>query len=335
MPAVISLVPEERFKKTGVALPPGWDFVFLRPGSGEDIISACRDADFLLMLSGIAPVKITARVIENIPMIKMIQMDGAGCDTVDLEAAARQNIPVANSAGQNAGPVAELTIGFLVALQRRLLQSDQEIKAGNYSAVRGRIISQGLAEIFGSRIGLVGLGAIGRRVAGAAKLFGAQVSYYDLFRSPQSVEDELGVSYRPLDELLAGSDVISVHVPLTEQTREMIGRREFGLMAPGAIFINTARGEVVDQNALAEALEGGRVAGAAVDTLSPEPPPPGHPLLSLSPPARERLIISPHIGGVTTGAIRRMLVSALENMARVAAGGDPEFVVNGVKKSRQ
>lgn len=335
MPTVVSLVPKERFQKTNVTLPAGWKFIFLEPSNEDDIIRACRGADFLLALSGFSPVGISARVIENIPSVMLVQMDGVGCDPVDLAAAARCKLPVANNAGQNAGSVAELIIGLIVALQRHVIESDREIKAGNYSRIRGRLIKQGLMEICDAEIGLVGLGAIGRKVAQVAGMLGARLSYYDAYRAAEDVEAELRVQYRPLDELLAGSDIISLHVPLTENTRDLIGRRELGLMRPGAILINTARGEVVDQAALAEALESGRLGGAAIDTLSPEPPPPGHPLLNLSPAAREKLIITPHLAGVTTGAFRRMLQNALANMAGVAEGRAPAGVVNGVKEARR
>jgi len=142
------------------------------------------------------------------------------------------------------------------------------------------------------------------------------------------------VDYKTLEELLATSDIISIHVPLTEQTLKIKGHREFGLMRPGALFINTARGEVVDQEALAAALECGQLGGAAIDCISPEPPPPGHPLLNLSPAARDRLLLTPHLAGVTLGAFRRMLLNALENMNRVAGGEAPRFVVNGITKGR-
>ncbi|MEW6423861.1 MAG: NAD(P)-dependent oxidoreductase [Bacillota bacterium] len=189
-------------------------------------------------------------------------------------------------------------------------------------------------EIHESRLGIVGMGAIGRKVAQVAGILGAQVAYYDIVRAPENVETELRVTFKPFDQLLAESDIVSIHVPLSERTRKMIGKREFELMSPGAVFVNTARGEVVDQAALAEALEGGRLAGAAIDALSPEPPPADNPLLNLSPLARDRLVVTPHLGGVTLGFFRRMLRNALENMARVIAGEPPKNVVNGVLEAR-
>jgi len=330
MPTVVSLVPRERFVKTGVNIPDGWKFIFLEQFNEEDIIKACRGVDFLLALSGFSPTPITARVIKAIPSVKMIQMDGVGYDTVDVDAAAEYSLPVANNAGQNAGAVAELILGMIVALQRCVLVSDREIKAGNYNQLRRQLIETGLRDIYGIKLGLVGLGAIGRKVAEVAGMLGAELYYYDVYRAAENTEMELGIKYRSLDELLTESEIISMHVPLTEQTRGMIGRREFNLMRPGTIFVNTARGEIVDQEALAEFLENGHLGGAAIDTLSPEPPLPDHPLLNLSSTAREKLLLTPHLAGITTGAFRRMLLNALDNMTGVAKGKAPKYVVNGV-----
>lgn len=333
MPSVVSLVPLKRFQDTGVGLPQGWRFQFLDTNTEDDVIAACQGADFLLAKSGYS-IKISSRIIENIPSVRLIQMDGVGCDTVDLDAAATHNLPVANSAGQNAGAVAELTISLIIALQRYLLEADRDIKNGNYTRVRTKLLAAGLREIRDTKLGLVGFGAIGREVAKVAGVMGARISYYDAYRPAKDIEAELKAAYKPLDEVLAGSDVISMHVPLNEKTQGMIGRREFGLMRSGSLFINTARGEVVDQAALAEVLESGHLGGAAIDTLSPEPPSPDHPLLKLSPAARDRLIITPHLAGVTVNAFRRMLLNALENMKLVSEGKAPKYVVNGVLNPR-
>jgi phosphoglycerate dehydrogenase-like enzyme len=175
--------------------------------------------------------------------------------------------------GQNSGTVAEYVIGLIIALQRRIFVADREIKAGQYAAARRDLFKQGLNEITGSRLGIVGMGAIGRRVAKLAGILGASVMYHDLYRA-------------------------------------------------GA------------QLALADALETGHLHGAAIDTVSPEPPPPDHPLLNLSPAARDRLILTPHIAGITDQAFGRLLNHALANISRVASGKPPENVVNGVFAAR-
>lgn len=333
MPIVVSILPRERFQTANIVLPEGWNFKFLEKVSPEDIVSACQGADFLLVPPS-SPL-ISARILEQVGSIRLVQSSGVGYDQIDITAAARLGIPVANAAGQNATTVAEFTIGLLIVLQRQVSVADREIKAGHYEQIRRKLLATGLREIRDIKLGLVGFGAIGCEVAKLARMLGAQVSYYKPSRLAENVEAELEVTYMPLDELLADSDVISMHVPLNEQTRGLFGQREFSLMCFGSLFINTARGEIVDQVALAEALESGRLGGAAIDTLSPEPPPSHHPLLHLSPTAQDKLLLTPHLGGVTAGAFGRLLRTALANMERVAAGKVPNNVVNRVLEARK
>ncbi|MCL6559680.1 MAG: 2-hydroxyacid dehydrogenase, partial [Firmicutes bacterium] len=331
MPLVVSILPREHFQTANVDFPSGWDFKFLNSYSEDEIIAACRGADFLLAHATFP--LITERVLQNIPSVRFIQIIGAGYDQINISAAARLNLPVANVPGENATAVAEYIIGVIFILQRRIIQADREVKAGNYSRISQQLMAAGLREIRNTRLGLIGLGAIGRQVARLARLMGASVSYYKPHRAPEREEAEMEVDYKPMDELLSTSEVISLHVPLNGQTRGMIGSREFKLMRPGALFVNTARGEIVDQDALAKALESGRLGGVAIDTMSPEPPLPDHPLLKLSPEARNRILLTPHIAGVTIGALGRMLRAALANMARVAAGEPANYVVNGINNS--
>jgi phosphoglycerate dehydrogenase-like enzyme len=274
-------------------------------------------------------------VLDNIPSIRMIQSAGTGYDKVDTASAARYNIPVANSPGANITTVAEFTVAMMIALQRRMAIADREIKAGNYSPIREKLFTGGLKEISDLHLGLVGFGAIGRKVAQIVRLLGARVSYFDVIRPDRAVEDQLQVIYKDLDDLLRTSDAVSIHTPLTKQTYHLIGRKELRLMAPGSILINTARGEIVAPDALADALEGEDLAGAAIDTIYPEPPPPDHPLLNLSKAARDKLLITPHIAGTTKSAFQRMLSQAVANIAAVAAGHPPKYVVNGVVKARK
>ena len=331
-PKIISLLPLQRFVEAGFSLPAELEFHFGNDLHEEAVISACQGMDFLVVPP--AYPLISARVVENIPSIRMIQTLGAGHDKVDVETAARMGIPVANSPGFNATTVAEFTIALIVLLQRRILLADREVKSGHYAQVREEFFRLGLTELSETRLGLLGFGRIGRKVAQLAMTLGAQVSYYDVQRAPRYLEAELGVTFRPFDLLLAWSDVLSLHLPLTRQTRELLGLRETRLMRKGASLINTARGELVNQEALAEALEEGHLAGAAVDTLSPEPPPQDHPLLSLSPAARDRLLLTPHIGGITRGALKRVFSASFENILRVVSGEFPRNVVNGVPSLR-
>ena len=332
MAKVLSILPEIRFTKAGVTFPPDLKLHFENVRQEDEIIAACRDMDFLFLPAAFPPV--TVNVLENIPSVRLIQSAGAGYDQVDVEGAAALEIPVANSPGHNTSTVAELTVAMLIALQRCLLRCDREIKNGGYQPLRDSLFRTGLAELGETTLGLIGLGAIGRKVAQVTGLLGATILYYDLKRLSTAEEQALGVSYKPLDELLATSAAISLHTPLTPQTRGLIGADELARMPAGAYLLNTSRGELVDPRALAQALESGHIAGAALDTLSPEPPPGNHPLLNLSPEASERLLLTPHIAGTTQGAFRRMLTGALNNLQRVAAGGTPQHVVNGIVKAR-
>jgi len=326
MPVVVMFLPAGRVASTGVALPPDWQVRYLETADEAEIIAACRDADAILSVGAVA--RITARIIDACGRLKLIQCLGAGFNQVDLPAAEMHHIPVANSPGRNATTVAEFTIGCIIAVQRRLVESDAAIRAGRYAAFRSEVLDEGLKEIAGSRLGLVGMGNIGRAVARIAGSLGASVYYHSPRRQSTEIERELGLTYLSLDELLAGSDIVSLHVPLDTTTRGMIGTRELALMKAGSILVNTARGPVVDQHALADALESGRLAGAAIDTLNPEPPDAGHPLLALSPAASRRLLMTPHIAGLTAPSFRRLFSTSVANVERVLNGRPPENQVN-------
>ena len=326
MPVIVIFLSRSRVENTGIVLPPDWQIRYLRGASDEEMIAACRDADCILSVGSEG--EIGAELIDACRNLKLIQCLGAGFNHVDMAAAERRGIPVANSAGQNATTVAEFTIGCIIALQRRLVESDAAVKAGRYGDFRPQILKTGLQEIGGSRIGLVGFGHIGREVARIACVLGASVVYHTPRQQPAAIEQNLNVSHRSLDNLLAESDIVSLHVPLNETTRCLIGARELALMKAGSLLVNTARGMVVDQAALAEALESGHLGGAAIDTFDPEPPPAGHPLLSLSEEARRRLLLTPHTAGLTVPSFRRMLKACFVNMERVLKGEPPENQVN-------
>ncbi|SDF02739.1 2-hydroxyacid dehydrogenase [Sporomusa acidovorans] len=328
MPTIVSLLSKEKFNSANPIIPAGLDILFPEEYSDNSIINACQGADCLFS-SGSAAM-ISSVILERMPTIKIVQVMGVGFDRVDIPASVRVGIPVANVPGANSTSVAEYVIGSLIALQRRLVEADAEIKAGNFVAFRNRILREGIQEIGGSKIGLVGFGNIARQVAKIASLLGASVSYYATHKQPSEVEQQYSAEYKPLDVLLATSDVISLHVPLTDNTRGMIGAREIALMRRGSILINTARGGVLDPRALAEALEAGQLAGAAIDTFTPEPPDLTYPLLHLSANAAKRLLLTPHTAGVTLGAYKRMIEGAFANMARVIHGETPLHIVNGI-----
>jgi D-3-phosphoglycerate dehydrogenase len=257
-------------------------------------------------------------VLDAAPELRVIAKHGAGVDSVDLAAATARKVLVMVAGDANAPAVAELTMGCILALGRELESLSARVRSGQWDrgSYQGR-------ELRGRTLGLIGFGRIGRRVAELARCFGMRV--IALTRSAESIAPALAERAMSLDALLASCDIVSLHCPLTAETRGMMDRRAFAMMKPGALFINTARGALVDEAALSEALISGRLAGAALDTLAEEPPAPGSPLLSAP-----NLIITPHIAGQTGAAVERMGIAAAENIVAVLTGGavDRANVVN-------
>lgn len=326
MPIIASIMPKWRFEAAKIDIPKDWHVNFITFTNVEDLIEACQEAACLLVPAAVQ--NINATVLQKITNIKLIQSAGAGYDGIDIKSAKQLGIQVANVPGKNAHTVAECTIGLIISLQRSLFIADRETKKGYYTCIRQQLFQKGMTEIAGSTIGLIGLGLIGIEVAKMLRFLGATVNYYSRTRKPTDFESELDIHYKALDRLLSDSDVISIHTPLTDETRNLIGQNEFMQMKPSCLLINTARGEIVDQAALAKALEKGLIAGAAVDVLAPEPPQATHPLLTLSPAAQEKLLITPHMAGVTVSSFQVMLETALENIQRVLNDEQAKNIVN-------
>ena len=332
MAKILSLMPRIYFKDPGtLATLEAYkdDLAFSTDYEPAAIIAAAREA-MCLLCPAPYPV-ISAEVIWSLPQLKLIQTAGVGYDKIDIEAAARAGIPVANTPGINSMAVVELVVASIIVLQRRLLYADREIKRGNYQAGREKLFAWGMTEIGGSRWGIIGLGGIGTHLAVVGRMMGAAVSYHKPSRKTPEEESRLGVVWCGLEELLATSDVVIVCVPLNSSTRRLIGAREIGMMKPGAILVNAARGGIVDEAAVAGALASGHLGGAALDTFENEPLLPGHPLLSLPPEVLDRVVLTPHLGGVTVQSLNRMLDAALQNCIRVIGGQRPLAVVNGVE----
>ena len=328
MPKVISSVDEKRFKKYQISFPENWDVHYLTfPYNDDQLIAACQEADYLLVNS---THPVTSKVIESSPSLKMIHVEGVGYNKVDTKAAKALGIPVCNNRSVNNDAVAEHTIGLMLAGLRRTAYSDTQIKSKGFIASQQEHRAQGEHELQGKHVGILGFGAIGREVAARLSSWVCKVSYYDAFRPSLEVEYRLHVDYLDFDELIRTCDIISVHVPVLSETVNMISKAQLEAMKRSVLLVNTARGEIIDSQALAEALEEGLIYGAALDTLAPEPPPSDHPLLNLSPEASKRLTITPHIGGTTDEAFVRMLKNVVSNMKLMEAGGRPNNVVNGV-----
>jgi phosphoglycerate dehydrogenase-like enzyme len=246
-----------------------------------------KDADYIVL----RVLSMKREAIEKMPRVKLIQRWGVGFDKVDIKAAGERGIPVAIAPGGNASPVSELALLLMLALYRNLVSLHSGILAGNWD--KQKFIDNSFM-LRGKTLGLIGCGAIGAQVAKKAKAFGAEVVYFDARRLPENVEQDMGISFVELDRLLESADIVSLHLPLMESTRNLIGARELALMKPSAILINTSRGEIVSTDALVKALGEKSIAGAGLDVFDPEPLPPDSPLLSMP-----NVVLTPHVGGNT------------------------------------
>lgn len=331
MAKILSLIPDIYYKDPGtIAMIESLKDVIAFSSDYEpsQIIAAAKDA-ICLLCPAPYPV-IPEEVIKALPNLKLIQTNGAGYDKIDIEAATRAGIPVANAPGLNTSTVAELAVAAIITLRRGLIYADRQMKKGNYQEGREKLLADGMSEIAGSRWGIIGLGRIGAKLAEAGKVFGAEINYYDPFRRTEDEERRLGLNFCSMEELLKTSDVVVVCVALTAETRGLIGASEIKMMRPGAILLNTARGGIVNDIAVAEALAQGHLGGAGLDTFENEPLPADHPLLKLPEEVQNCIFLTPHLGGVTTQALNRMLDFALANCIRVMQGEKPLAVVNGV-----
>ncbi len=320
---LLILIPKERVMALlpFAAMPEGFELYFADYYAGKDeIIETCPQAQ-MIYADSVAP--ICEALMEGLPQLKLIHVEGAGFNAVDVPAASARGIAVCNCAGLNASAVAEHTVLLMLALLRRLVEGDALVRAGKQIEAKGAFVQAGLHELRGRTVGLVGLGAIAQATAKLLLAFGADVCYYA--RKPVS---DASIRYLPLEELLRESDFVSLHLPSNEQTRRMVNSGFLAQMKPGSYLINTARGDLVDQEALAAAIEEGRLAGGAFDTLDPEPVRPDNPLLNLSEGCRHKLLFSPHIGGITKEAIRAMHRFAWQNLQDTAAGLPPKNRVN-------
>lgn len=278
--------------------------------SEEQGIEVARDADVLIV--GLQ--HITEKVLDAATRLKVIGRCGVGLDNIDLKAAGARGIPVVYTPGANAQTVADLTLGLLLALARKIPQADRMTRGGQWKRIMGN-------DVWGKTLGICGLGQIGFNVAKRAKGFDMDVIAYDLFENPP-LAAECGIKYKSKAEVLRESDFITLHLPLTAETRGFIGIDDLRAMKKSAILVNTSRGGIVDENALYRALKGGEIAGAALDVFEVEPP--GKtPLVEL-----DNFIGSPHIGGITTEAISRIGMTVARDIVSILKGQKPKFPAN-------
>jgi phosphoglycerate dehydrogenase-like enzyme len=275
--------------------------------SDSEKIDRVREAEFLIL----HPANIGRIILQNAKMLHHIQLLTAGYDKVDLAAAKDLGITVATNGGANAWAVAEQAIALLLCLYKRLIECDRAVRAGMW---REPITGMNTFELAGKTVGLLGVGNIGAKVARRLQAFEVRIICFDKYRKP----DDEGWESVPLDVLLRESDVVSAHLPLTAETRGMIGAAELASMKPSAVIINTSRAEVFDEAALIDALRARRIAGAGLDVFHREPIAADNALLLL-----DNVVLSPHSAGHSYEAWFRRARFSWDNIRRVAAGEAP------------
>ncbi|MDV9177013.1 NAD(P)-dependent oxidoreductase [Streptomyces sp. W16] len=274
-----------------------------------------------VIITALAPV--TAEHLAAAPELELVQCASHGFDYVDLEAARAQGALVCTigSSGAEAQNVAEQTFALMLALAKRIVPAHTALVDGDWALPR---LQRSLTELSGKTLGIVGLGAIGQQVARRAAAFDMTVVYAGRRPVPKETAARLGgARHLPLDELLRLSDYVTLHAPLTDETRHLLNAERLALLRPTAFVINTARGALIDQDALADALEAGTLAGAGLDVFDPEPPTPALRLLKAP-----NVVLSPHVGGVTRETVVRIALAAVQNAAGFLTGRRPGDVVS-------
>jgi phosphoglycerate dehydrogenase-like enzyme len=318
MPTKILFAPPQSDAVMEIArslTPAGFELLVADFGTPE-FYAAAAQAEYYVGLAR----QMGGEFFRSAPKLKLVQLLSAGYDRVDVEAARKAGVPVANNGGANAIAVAEHTLMLMLAVLKRVVRFHNDVVAGKWRV--GGFDDQRVYELSRRTLGIVGLGNIGKKVARRAAAFDMSVQYYDIARLTEAEEDALGVRFVLLPELLRTSDVVSLHVPLDDSTRNLLGAAEFAQMKPGAILINTCRGPVVDEAALCQALQSGQVAAAGLDVLVEEPPAKNHPLFALP-----NVTLTPHSAGPTWENWTARFRNGFDNVQRVAAGRPPRWVI--------
>ena len=287
------------------------------PPSRAELLKQVREADGLLCL---LTDTVDTEVMAAAPRLRVISNCAVGYDNVDVAEATRRGIMVCNTPGVLTETTADLAWSLIMAAARRISESERYLRAGKWQSWSPQLMLG--QDVWGATLGVIGLGRIGQAVARRARGFEMRILYHDSERKPEA-EPESGATFVDLPTLLRESDFVSIHVPLTEQTRHLIGREELALMKPTAVLVNTARGPVLDGSALAEALKQGRIFAAGLDVFETEPISPDDPLLKL-----DSVVLLPHIGSASVGTRTRMAQMAAENVIAGLKRERPRYLVN-------
>jgi phosphoglycerate dehydrogenase-like enzyme len=310
---VLCLRPKIDFERVDALPSPSLNVVYRAPGDPDvpDLMNQAR----ALLIPAVGP-KLDASLFDR-TQLQLVQVTGAGLDRLDPAALKRAGIPVANVPGGSNQAVAEYVVTSATVLLRQFAWSSAEIREGNYVGFRARMLRDNLAGLDGLLVGIVGFGVIGIAVADAFQKWGCRICYYDPAPTNPKLAGAMGAQSVSLSELLEASDVVSLHVPLLPSTKGLIGAAELAKMKAGTILVQASRGGIVDEEALAQDLQSGHLGGAAVDVYSTEPPAMDNPLLALQGEVARRLLLTPHIAGVTRQSAALLFRSAWKNIERV------------------
>ena len=280
-----------------------FNLIMLDEVTQKNLNEKVPEADYLLVSGRL---KVDRELLANAGKLKMIQRTGVGLDTIDFEALKEFNIPLYVNFGVNAVSVAEHAVMLILAVLRRTCSVNAQVQSAVWKKQKTGLTTH---ELYGKTVGIVGMGQIGRHAASILRGFGVKILYFDQYRLKPEDEEKYAAEYRDLDSLLKESDIVTLHCSLTPDTKYLINRDTLAKMKPGSILINTARGKLVDQNALKEAVESGHLMGAGIDTFEEEPIIQDNPLIGL-----DNVTLSPHIGGVTYEAFSRMMCLGIQNI---------------------
>lgn len=312
------LIPDKVDKKATEILEDAGFEVENKPGiSVEELIKICGDYDAMIVRSGI---KVTKEVIDAAKNLKVVVRAGVGTDNIDKEVAAENGVIVENTPFGNINAAAEHTLTLLMVLAKHILHSTIELKGGVWDRKKYKA-----TELKGKTLGIIGLGKIGKKVAKVANALEMSVISYDPFIDKAAME-EVGIKKAELEELLKTSDYITVHVPLNDKTRDLISEKEFALMKDGVKILNVARGGVVNEQALEDAILSDKVAAAALDVYNQEPP------ICQSLLAHDKVICTPHLGASTKEAQINVGIDAANQIIAALKDGNIQNCVNGVEK---
>ncbi len=291
----------------------GVNVIELPPGStGETLAGLIADADGLITRGSIA---ITWELMKSSPRLKVVGVHGIGCDHVDLVAAKELGKVVCNTPDAVTVTVAEMAMATTLALLRNVVSSDKAVRAGQWKRKYSGLIG---VELDGMKVGIIGMGRIGKATAVRMQAFGAKISYWSRTRKP-GLEEELGFRWMELDDLLRESELISLHIPATPETRKIIDAGRIESMRDGVYIVNTARGKIIDEEALIKALQSGKVKAAALDVFENEPLGTDSPLCSM-----DNVILTPHLSASNVAGMIRMAVQVAEGVLKTIKGGRPD-----------